>query len=248
MRARSATCVRGLAIVSTNTRRVAGVSARSTLATSVASTNVMSVPCAASVPNRLTVLPNRNWLVDDVIAFAQQRQHRAPIAAMPVAKQTVRHAVLHLRHLRLERRGRRVALPAVRVALRAALEDRGEIARVAVAVRDGEVQRLVQRAVLDAGVAVGMEDRGRESPRGLSVLMETSTTKNPFDVRRTGLVACARKCIGSRPNLALAVFIKRPQAEAQIGAVRSLAVTGRRCQWSARHPSSSDIRRLSASL
>jgi hypothetical protein len=38
------------------------LSARSTLATSVASTNEMSAPCAASVPNWLTVLPNRNWL------------------------------------------------------------------------------------------------------------------------------------------------------------------------------------------
>ena len=89
MRARSATCVRGLAIVSTKMSLVAGVSARSTLATSVASTNAMSVPCATSVPNWLTVLPNRNWLDTTWSPLRSSASIIAPIAAMPVAKQTV---------------------------------------------------------------------------------------------------------------------------------------------------------------
>ena len=81
--------MRGLAIVSTKTIRVAGVSARSTLATSVASTYVTRVPCAASVPSWLTVLPNRNRLATTWSPSRSSDSIAAPIAAMPVAKHTV---------------------------------------------------------------------------------------------------------------------------------------------------------------
>ena len=47
-------------MVSTNTIRVVGRSARSTFATSVASTKLTSQPRVLKVPNRLLVLPNRN--------------------------------------------------------------------------------------------------------------------------------------------------------------------------------------------
>jgi hypothetical protein len=89
MRARSAIWVRGLAIVSTKTRRVSGRSAAATLATSVALTNVIGIPWAASVPNRLLVLPNRKWLATTWSPSRSSASRAAPIAAIPVAKQTV---------------------------------------------------------------------------------------------------------------------------------------------------------------
>jgi hypothetical protein len=49
--------------------------------------------------------------------------------------------------------------------LRAALKHCSEVAGVAIAVRDRQMQRLVQRAVLDAAFFVGMEDRGGEATR-----------------------------------------------------------------------------------
>jgi hypothetical protein len=114
---------------------------------------------------------------------------------MPVAKQTVADAVLHLRHLRFERGRGRIALPAIGVARRLALEDGGEIARVAITVGDRDVQRLVQRAVLDAALAVGMEDRGGEASRRRvqrlvtfpSALQKAKTRSS----RRTGLATAA---------------------------------------------------------
>src|SRR4051794_13483017 len=59
---RSATWVRGFAMVSTNTGRVFGRNADSTAATDVASTNVTSMPWLAKLANRLFVLPNKNAL------------------------------------------------------------------------------------------------------------------------------------------------------------------------------------------
>ena len=193
IRARSATCVRGLAIVSTKTSLVAGVSARWTLATSVASTNVTFAPCAASVLNWLTVLPNRNWLDTTWSPSRSSESIIAPIAAMPGREADGGHAVLHLRDLGLQRGGRRVALPAVGIALRPALEHRGEVARVAIAVGDRHVQRLVQRAVLDAGIAVGMEDGGRESPRRLVRAHRRLESKKPVRRPPNGFGACIRE-------------------------------------------------------
>ena len=174
-------------------------------------------PCATSVLNWLTVLPNRNWLDDDVVALAQQREHHRADRRHAGREADGGHAVLHLRHLRLERGGGRIALPAVGIALRAALEHGGEIARVAIAVGDRYVQRLVQRAVLDAGIAVGVEDRGREARGGLVVSMGAPKTKTrSTSAERVWRVL--RKRAGVQPNLALAEFVTRPQAEAQIGA------------------------------
>ena len=82
---KSATCVRGLAIVSTNTARVAGVSAASTWRTSVASTNVTGWPCASSVSSALVVLPNTNWLATMWSPRFSSARKIAPMAAMPVA-------------------------------------------------------------------------------------------------------------------------------------------------------------------
>ena len=142
------------------------------------------------------MLPNRNWLDDDVVAFAQQREHHRADRRHARREADGGDAVLHLRHLGFERGRGRIALPPVGVALRAALEHGGEIARVAIAVGDRDVQRLVQRAVLDPRIAVGMQDRGRETPRRLSVSMAPPKSKNPFDVRRTGLARCARELAG----------------------------------------------------
>ena len=102
---------------------------------------------------------------DDVIAFTQQREHRGADRRHARREADGRDTAFHLRHLDFERRGRRIPLPAVGVALRAPLEHRGEVARVAIAVRDRQVQRLVQRAVLDERIGVGMKDRGREPAR-----------------------------------------------------------------------------------
>ena len=43
-------------------------------------------------------------------------------------------------------------------------------------------------------------------------------TKNPHDIRRTGLALATAGFPDSQPDLALAEFFTRPQAEAQIGA------------------------------
>ena len=59
------------------------------MATSVASTNVMSIPCETSVLNWLTVLPNRNWLTTTWSPLRSSESIIAPIAAMPVEKETV---------------------------------------------------------------------------------------------------------------------------------------------------------------
>ena len=98
-----------------------------------------------------------------MIAFAQQRQHDRADRRHAGAEADGGDAVLHPVDFFLQRGGGRIALAAVDVALRLALEDRGQLARVAVAVRDREVQRLVQRAVLDRRFAVGVQNRGGES-------------------------------------------------------------------------------------
>ena len=62
MPARSVTCVRGLAMVSTNTSLVSGRSAAATASVLVASTKATSTPCTAKLRSRLLVLPNRKAL------------------------------------------------------------------------------------------------------------------------------------------------------------------------------------------
>ena len=91
----------------------------------------------------------------------------APIAAMPVAKATVPTPALHRRDLGFERGGRGVALAAVGVAARAPLEHGGELVGVAIGVGHRQMQGLVQRAVLDRRIAVGMQDGGGESALGV---------------------------------------------------------------------------------
>ena len=89
MASRSAICVRGLAIVSTNTSRVCGSSARSTSAASVASTRLTRPPSDASVCSRLAVLPNRNWLATMWSPCFSKASSTEAMAAMPVEKHTV---------------------------------------------------------------------------------------------------------------------------------------------------------------
>jgi hypothetical protein len=109
----------------------------------------------------------------------------------------------------------------------ATLEDGGKIARVAIAVGDRDVQRLVQRSVLDPAIAVGMRI-AVVNPRGglfggLFVFIAAPKKQNPLQKaktrsgRRTGLAGAAG-ISWEQPNLALAEFFTRPQAEAQIGA------------------------------
>jgi len=99
----------------------------------------------------------------DMIAVTQQRKHRGADRRHSRREADGRDTLFHFRDLRLECRGGRVALPAVRIALRTALEDGGEVSGVAIAVRNRQMQRLVQRAVLDPAFFVGMEDRGGEA-------------------------------------------------------------------------------------
>ncbi len=86
---RSATCVRGLAMVSTKTRRVFGWTASATACAEVASTKVTSTPRLRSVSNTLLVLPNRKALETTWSPARSSVENTAAIAAMPVAKQAV---------------------------------------------------------------------------------------------------------------------------------------------------------------
>ena len=119
---------------------------------------------------------------DDVIALSQQRKHDRADRGHARAEAGGGDAVFHPVDLLFQRRRRRIALPAVGVALRPPLEHRRQLARIAVAVRDRKMQRLVQRAVLDRGVAIGMQDRGREAalPVQIShVLFPCAANKKP---------------------------------------------------------------------
>jgi hypothetical protein len=99
---------------------------------------------------------------DDMIVGLQQRDQDRADCRHAGGEAHAGDTILHRRDLRFQRRGRRVALPPVRVTLRAPLEHRRQLARVPVAIGHRDVQRLVQRAVLDRRVAVGMQDSGRE--------------------------------------------------------------------------------------
>ena len=86
---RSATCVRGLAMVSTKTRRVFGCTASATACAEVASTNVTSTPMCRSVSNTLLVLPNRKALETTWSPARSRVENTATMPAMPVAKHAV---------------------------------------------------------------------------------------------------------------------------------------------------------------
>ena len=109
------------------------------------------------------MLPNTYWLDTMWSPALSSAIMIAPIAAMPVANVTVPTPPSIAVILASSAAEVGIALPAVGIAGRAALEDRRKLARVAVAVRDRQVQRLVQRAVLDRRVAIGVEDGGREA-------------------------------------------------------------------------------------
>jgi hypothetical protein len=79
-------------MVSTKTRRVAGVIAAATWRASVASTRLTSTPIACSVCKRLLVLPNRNWLLTMWSPAFSSATSTAAMAAMPVEKQAVPRA------------------------------------------------------------------------------------------------------------------------------------------------------------
>src|SRR5436190_22451130 len=83
------------------------------------------------------------------------------------------------------------------------------------------MQRLVQRTVLDGRVAIRMQDRrGEAAPRWLFIHLSgfpSYKTQNPSGLRQTGWV-CPAWYLQAGADLALAVFVTRPQAEAQIGA------------------------------
>ena len=89
MASKSATCVRGLAMVSTKTSRVRGSSAASTCSTSVASTRLTRQPRVSIVCSRLLVLPNKNWLATMWSPCFNSANSIEAMAAMPVAKHTV---------------------------------------------------------------------------------------------------------------------------------------------------------------
>ncbi|MNT68578.1 hypothetical protein D3C72_2068230 [compost metagenome] len=71
-------------MVSTNTMRVLGRSAAATLAASVTSTVVTSMPRSARVPSTLLVLPNTNWLATKWSPALSKVKNTAQMPAMPV--------------------------------------------------------------------------------------------------------------------------------------------------------------------
>jgi len=105
----------------------------------------------------------------DVVPALQEREHHRPDRRHSGGKADGAGAAFHCGDFRFERVRRRVALPAVHEAAGAALEHRRQVARVAVTVRDRHMQRLMQRAMLDRRVAVGMQDCRREAAESLVV-------------------------------------------------------------------------------
>ena len=93
-----------------------------------------------------------------MVVFAQKREHDRADRRHSGGETDRRDAVLHAVELLLERGRGGIALPSIRVALRFALEHIGKLTRVAVAVGHRYMQGLVQRAVLDRSLAVGMKD------------------------------------------------------------------------------------------
>ena len=117
-----------------------------------------------------------------MITGAQQRKHDRADRGHAGAEAGGGDALFHPVDLLFQRRGRRIALPAVGVALRPSLKYRGQVTGIAVAVRDRKVQGLVQRAVLDRGVAIGMQYRGGEAALTVQIAHVRSrspATKNP---------------------------------------------------------------------
>src|SRR5262249_14279855 len=123
------------------------------------------------------------------------------------------HTAFHRGDLRLECAGRGVALAAVRITRCASLEYRREIASVLVAVRHRDVQRLLLGAVLDRLRAVPVQDRRGESALAFVSHDRAFANKKPVWRRQTGFVCSATDLVAGA-NLALAAFVKRPQAEA----------------------------------
>jgi hypothetical protein len=67
-----------------------------------------------------------------------------------------------------------------------ALEDGRELAGVVEAVGNGQMERLVQRSVLDHSVPVAVKDRGGEAARILVFAHVVAETKNPSRRKQDG--------------------------------------------------------------
>ena len=139
----------------------------------------------------------------DVVAGLEQRQHDGADGGHARRESHRPHTAFHGRDLRFERGRRRVALPAVGIPLRPSLEDGGELVRILVAVGNGHVQWLVQRAVLDRRVAIRMQNGGGETARGFVLAHDRfrpdrNNTKDPSGSPPNGSrTSCASN---SRPD------------------------------------------------
>ena len=99
-----------------------------------------------------------------MVARAQQRDHHGTDGGHAGGEAHRALGLLHERDLGLEGRGGGVALPAVDMAGLLALEDGGQVTRGGVAEGDRGVHRLVDRAMLDRRLPIGMQHGGGQSP------------------------------------------------------------------------------------
>jgi hypothetical protein len=99
----------------------------------------------------------------DVVAFTGERHQDRADRRHACCERDACDALFHCAYFGFERSGGRITLTTVREALRAPLENGSEVSHIAITVGDGQVQRLVQCAVLDAGIAVRVKDRSGET-------------------------------------------------------------------------------------
>ena len=161
MPARSGTCVPGLAMVSTNTMRVAGVSASATAAADDASTRLTSNAQPLQRAQHAVGVAEQMAARDQVVARAQQRQEHGRDRGHAGREAHGAHALLERRELGLQRGGGRRALArVVEAVLQRALEHADQVFDALVAVLHRRVHRHVHAALLDAEMAVGVQQPG----------------------------------------------------------------------------------------
>jgi hypothetical protein len=98
-----------------------------------------------------------------VVAFPQKGLHQRADSGHAGREADGRHALLHLRDLFLKGGNRGIALPAITVSRLLALEDFGKLARIAITVGHGCMNRLVERTMFDRLLAVAVENGGGET-------------------------------------------------------------------------------------
>ena len=103
---------------------------------------------------------------DEMVSPPQQGEQQCADGAHAGAEAHRGDTVLHARDLLFECRDSGIHLPAIGIAAALALENVGKVLHVVVAIGDGGVDRLLQRAVLDRTRTVRMHDACGESAHG----------------------------------------------------------------------------------